>query len=455
MTSGLASPRAADRSATPVDLEPARGRWRMLAPLCVAALALAILVARTPAGAWDVAWAEDGRNFLADAAAGDTNPFLPTAGYLHVVPRMVALVVVQLVPVEAWASAVTLAALALVAAAAAATWKLSRAIVPWGPARLGLSLVPAVAPVMGLESLGNLANLHTTCFWLAVWILLAPPSRGAARIAWAAVLLLCMLTEVQAVLLVPLAIGHLVVHRRAGLPTSVAALVGAAAQGTSMLLAPRGGYPDIGLGVPDVVLAWLVQSVLPLLSTDAVAVLGAIEEHGVGIAVAAAVPFVVAGVVVVVLGTVWQRVTAVVLALASAGIMAGCVLTSQLEVWRYSALDGEEWLSARMLFRYGAAASLYLAALWCVAIGVVVDRARGTRRTVLARAVGGAVVLGSIVWMLVLGTAVPSERTDGPSWSEGVESGVASCEAGAWEVDVPLAPAGWDVATLPCSVLER
>lgn len=453
MISGTVSPRAADRSTA--DAHRGRDRLRSLAPLGVAIVALVILVARTPAGAWDVAWAEDGRNFLGDAANGEGNPLLPAAGYLHLVPRLVALVVVALVPVDAWAVAVTLASLVLVAAAAAATLVLARVVVPWWPARVGVALVPVAVPAMGAESLGNLANLHTTCFWVATWVLLAPPPRGLARAGWAVVVLACMLTEVQTLLLVPLAIGHLVVHRRAALATGVAALAGGAAQAGSMLLAPRGGYPDIGIGVPDVVLAWLVQAVLPLLSTDVDAILVMLAEHGAALAALAAVPFVVAGIIVVALGTARQRTTAVVLALASAGIMGGCVLTSQLEVWRYSALEGEEWRSAIVLFRYGAAAALYLAALWFMAIGVLVDRIRAGRRSSVLRTLATATVIGSLAWMLVLGGGVSGSRADGPRWGEGVESAVAACEAGAEDGDVPLAPTGWGDATLPCSVLER
>lgn len=454
MTSGSVRPKTADRP--PARADAAGWGLRALAPLGVGMLALVILIARTPAGAWDVAWAEDGRNFLGDVANGDGNPLRPAAGYLHVVPRLVAIVVVAVVPVDAWAIAVTLVALCLVAAAAAATWVVAREIVPWGPARLALAVVPTIVPAMGAESLGNLANLHTTCFWLACWILLARPRRGLASAGWAVVVLACMLTEVQALLLVPLAVVHLVVHRRAGLPVALAALVGAAAQAASMLLSPRGGYPDIGIGVPDVVLAWLVQAVLPLLSTDTASILGAFAEHGVVVGAIAAVPFVAAGIVAVALGTERQRVAAVVLALASAGIMAGCVLTSQLEVWRYSALEGGSWETAVVLFRYGAASALYLAALWFVAVGVVVDRmGRNGRRARLARALGVVSVAGSVAWMLVLGTGVAGSRADGPRWSDGVADAVVACEGGAVDADVPLAPAGWGDATLSCSVLER
>ncbi|MFC7431098.1 MULTISPECIES: hypothetical protein [unclassified Agrococcus] len=454
-------------SAPPHVPSRARGRapragvvTRWLPIVLLAAVGGLWLVLRIPQGTFDVLWAEDGRDFLADALerGGWAVLLEPYAGYLHLLPRLVTAVLVAVVPLELHAVAVTLASIAFVVAVAVATFVLSADVVRWWPARLGIAAVPIVLPALGAEVLGNLANLHTYCLWLGCWILLAHPRRGIAGVAWAGVLLACMLTEVQAVLLVPLALAMLRPRRRETWLPVVATLVGAAAQVAAMLLSPREGYPSLGIGIPDIVLAWLVQAVLPIVDGSRADVIAALADVGPVVGLAALVPFAIAGVVGLVRGTSRQRIAVVTLALLSAGIMAGCILTSQLEVWRYASLEGEEWLGAVVIFRYGAAAGMYCAALVPLAAGIVVDRDRdaGWRRARIARvATASVVVVAAVGWMAVQAPETGSSRPGGAAWSVEVDEAQAACDAGADEGQLEVAPAGWSggLAVLTCDAL--
>ena len=96
--------------------QPSR-RTDALVLLLGTCLGSALLLARRPSRVIDIAWAEDGALFLQNAAArGVSGVFDTYAGYYHLVPRTIALVITAVVPVEWWAVATSVAA-AMVAAA--------------------------------------------------------------------------------------------------------------------------------------------------------------------------------------------------------------------------------------------------------------------------------------------------------------------------------------------------
>ena len=193
-------------------LRPQAERVRLLAgahPVVSLALfgALCAAVAwfRLPAVARDTLWAEDGRNFLqaaADHGLADT-VLTPYAGYLHVIPRIIAGVVVTL-PIAWWALAMTAASCLVAGAVAVVVFVCARDVVPWLPARILVASLTVLAPLAPREVLGNTANLHSLLLWAMLWMLLYRPRTRLGAVVLGSVGLLAGLTEIQGALLVPL-----------------------------------------------------------------------------------------------------------------------------------------------------------------------------------------------------------------------------------------------------------
>ena len=140
---------------------------------------------RLPPIARDTLWAEDGRTFLGGAVGPSpwSTIFEPYAGYLHVVPRLLALFTVNAVPVAGWALSMTFLSCFVAGIVAGVVLVVSRPYVTWLPARLLLVGLTVLTPLVNREVLGNAANLHSLLFWGAFWMVLSRPS--TRRSAWA------------------------------------------------------------------------------------------------------------------------------------------------------------------------------------------------------------------------------------------------------------------------------
>ena len=164
--------------------------------------------------------------------------FEPYAGYQHFVPRVASWLVVRLTPVEGSALGVGLAACLLVGTISALVYVYSRDILDVPVCRLGLAVVPILLPLAAHEAAGNLANLHSYLLYLVPFVLLATARSTAGGLAMAVVAASAALTEIQAAILVPLAVWRMVRGRRAR-PVGVAFLLGVAAQVVSYLATAR------------------------------------------------------------------------------------------------------------------------------------------------------------------------------------------------------------------------
>jgi hypothetical protein len=174
---------------------------------------------RIPAIARDTLWAEDGRIFVQGAM--DRGPiaslFIPYAGYVHTVPRLIASAVVSFVPVTGWALGMTAGACLVAGILAATVFVATRGIIRWMPARLVLAALTVLAPLAPREVLGDATNLHSLFLWTLFWIVLAAPRTRTSTIGLAVVGLLGALTEVQSLLLLPLLLVVVVLRdRRSG-----------------------------------------------------------------------------------------------------------------------------------------------------------------------------------------------------------------------------------------------
>ena len=143
----------------------------------IVVVALLFLWLRIPQQEHSVVWAEDGHTFLLEAAEHGAWTLLlePYAGYQHLLPRILTALILDLAPFASYALAIFVVCTTITAGIAAATYWLAAPIVAWRPARIGLAAVPVVLPLLGPEIIGNLADLHTYCMWLALWIVLWTP----------------------------------------------------------------------------------------------------------------------------------------------------------------------------------------------------------------------------------------------------------------------------------------
>lgn len=216
-----ASPPAAPLSA---------GRVLLGAVLAVAGVAVVLL--RLGGDPLSFVWAEDGGIFLERALNASVPDAVLSnyAGYLHLVPRLLAELAAAL-PIG-WSSQVLALAGALVTVLCAyVVWRASAAHLPDPLLRGTLAAMVILLPVVGFETLANVTNLQWMMLFASFWLLLwRPPSRRAA-IAAGAFVALTLASAPLALLLTPLAALRAAALRdRADLAITVGFAAGALVQ---------------------------------------------------------------------------------------------------------------------------------------------------------------------------------------------------------------------------------
>ena len=402
---------------------------------------------RVPEAARDTLWAEDGRDFLADSAAASVGSLwaTPYAGYLHLLPRVIADAVTASVDVEHWALAMTAASCLTVGVVAVVVWACTADLVTSPSARGALALTPVLLPVVSVEVLGNVANLHWFLLWVAPWVLLHRPRTHVGVVLATVGLFVVGATEIQAVLFVPLLLWGWRDARR--WPARVALLAGLVAQAVAAVSSPREEMAGAPGSLADLVTGYLVNVPGGALWADASSV-GEIADGRLWLLALAALPFVAAGAWVLLRGTALQRVAAVTLLGGSVGAYAGAYLANGYHRAFYSTWGPAEW-EAFSFSRYGVVPGMLLVALLPLALGVALGRRRRF----------AAVVLGLLLAVVTLVQVVQTGSTDGPraagpEWTGGADAVVEQCETGQAEAVAPIAPGGPWTITLPCSYVE-
>lgn len=431
--------------------------WAWLAGVFVVAFALAWL--RVPAGAHGVLWAEDGDTFLREQIelGSWATLFHPYAGYQHFLPRVFTVIAAELFPLDNFGVAVSLLSLLAVALVCAGTFRLARGTVTWLPARVAVAMVPVLVPLISREVLGDLANLHTYCLWLVVWIFLARSDRSRSeRWFWAVVVLVCFLTEVQAVVALPILVLRLIWDRSRGVFLLLfAAIVGAVPQLVTWLNAPRPAFhaPHGPISIADVVVGWGATALLPVWSGDTVRNAESLAAHGTGILFLALLPFAFAVVIVMVLGRRQERVTLAALLLVSAAAFGGSLLVNPLTIFQFARFDGDDWLNAQVDIRYGAAAAIFALASFPLAASVIVERWR-RRASRASRIVASTLLLAVGAAVALQWGAVPTDRLAAEPWEAQYREAVTACSAEpAAERTFGVAPGKW--FALACEDLLR
>lgn len=384
-------------------------------------------------------WAEDGMVFLSHASAMSLRETVvaPYMGYLHVVPRIVAEAVVTVVPTSGWGSALTAASCAVTGAVAAGVLRLARDVVPSLPARTALALATVAAPLLPIEVLGNLANLHWLLLWLTPWLLLADGGGRVRRWLLAVVTFLVVTTEVQAAIFLPLLLWR--PRARGAIPRAVAFVAGLALQLAAVLTTPRQTGGGAAPGVGEVLVSWSHVVVLPWFLGTGRYLAGASGDLGTVLALAVCAGLGAAVVVVARYGTRLQAVVAGVAPLVGVALWATALLLNT------PATRGTD--DTFIALRYGYVPSLLLVPPLALAVAVLpAVRTRRLLATTLAV---------QTVAVLALSLVPPSARGHGPPWDEG--SQVASRACGATPsppaVDVPIAPTGWS-ARIACAAVD-
>jgi hypothetical protein len=413
--------------------------------LAVGVAAAAIAWLRLDGRTRGVVWAEDGM-FLRDRL--DQGPLVtlvdPYQGYLHLLPRVLVEGAV-LLPLRDYAVAVTGLCCLVAGLVAALVHTCSRDVIGTRAARVALGLVTVLVPTAAAEVLGNGANLHWFLLWLTPWVLLCRPRTWSQGWALGAVLLVVALTEIQAALFLPLLLLGLRDRRR--WPMVAGLLLGLSAQvvvASTTARTPDDGTPSL----LDLAQGYGLHVFLQMWRPATAGVGDVLVERGWSLVVLAAVPFLVA-LVALVAGTRGKDeavLTATLLAGAVVPFLAGVALNFR----SFLAFDGFglETLAVFAPLRYAVVPSMFVLA----SVVVVGDRlARRPGR-------GGDLAAGGLL-VLLLGLGLvhldagPTNRSESPGWSSGVDRAEERCRAGAEAVEVPTAPETWAVR-LDCAEVE-
>jgi hypothetical protein len=207
------------------------GRRDVVLVATVSVVAVALLYVRLPFAAQQL-WAEDGREFFADAVrVGPIEAFGHSeAGYYLTVSR-VGGAIASLVPVRDaalamwWWVAVVTAWMVATVMVSSRTW-----LRTW-VSRIVVALALVLVPVLGQESIGNAANLQFSLLFVSLIVLIGAPAGRVERGNGGAVLVATGLTTPLAVALAPLALVRMM-RRRSWRPDAlvVAWLLGVGAQ---------------------------------------------------------------------------------------------------------------------------------------------------------------------------------------------------------------------------------
>ncbi|WP_120617533.1 hypothetical protein [Corallococcus sp. CA049B] len=226
------------------------GWERLRAPYATAlGLCFAVLALRSHARLVQAhLWAEDGAVFLTDALAhGLGATFIPYAGYLHIVPRLLALGL-SLLPIEAFALGLAFVVLAVDAAVFALIARIRfRWLVPHDGVRVLAAMAFCFLPGTW-EVTGNLANLHSILFYAAMFVALQDLERPLG-IADGVVLLAAASSAGESVLLAPVFLLRGVMRWRDGRPLlemlweGLAVVVLTVPAGVNMVLFRQSGMP--------------------------------------------------------------------------------------------------------------------------------------------------------------------------------------------------------------------
>jgi hypothetical protein len=433
--SGLATLTAvaapADRLAELFPAHPAgrfRPRHALLAAGAVLAGAAVSLLRQPGTGALDTVWAEDGEIFLADAVNEPLPEALASsyAGYFHLGPRLLA-ELAALTP-AGWDAAMLAVCAALVTAALAVLVYVASAAHLRSPvARTVAAAVVVVAPLAQDDIPNSIANLHWPALYALFWVLLWSPDRWPGRTAGLVTTALVVTSDILVLGLLPLAILRAAVRRdRYSAALAAVFSLGIALQLLGLFTGASSRETD--LNPVRAAVGYVLRAVPGALAGHRW--LGDDHTSPRWLLLAALAWLLVLAAVVV----AWRRrprlnrpmwTLAVVAAVHSVALYVLPVLLSGVAPERYA---------------YAPAMLLVVALLALCS----------HRSAQLA-------LVGLLAVVCLVNLRVPNLRADGPSWSEELDQGRATCAeqvATGARLRLPPADNSW-YAELPCDYVRR
>ncbi|TAM68569.1 MAG: hypothetical protein EPN48_11245 [Microbacteriaceae bacterium] len=387
--------------------------------LLIGIVAFAVAWLRLPDIARGTLWAEDGRNFLQDALnSGPIDTLLrPYAGYLQLLPRVIAGLTVQFVPVALYAQAMTAGSCIAAAVMASIVFVSSADVVRWMPARAFIALLTVLAPLVPREVSGNTANLHSLVLWTMFWMLLYRPRTRWGSYLFGLLALMGGLTEIQAVFLFPLFLWRL--RDKARLWPRLGCLIGVVVQVCVSLLWPRHADHNPAVGLGSMVYGFLINSVVPAWIPQK-AIGPALVWGGPILCIALCAPIIVALVVCLRHGSAVQRVTALGLLWVSIVVYCVSVFENRQSFYQYAAMAPDA-LNSVWLTRYGVVPSMMLCSLIPLAVAAVRGNTRragrsADRRGAVARVAMPCVAIALLASLLVQFGPQDTRRSHGPAW---------------------------------------
>lgn len=430
---------------------PRRERWPRWVGYLAGTLAWLLIAlvqfSRIPAQARDVLYAEDGQYFLADwiNRPGIGLLFEPYAGYQHFVPRVLSGAVRWIFPAPLWGLALTFSACAVVSGIALTVYAIARSRRLSIPVSVAVAAIPVLLPLARLEAIGSVANLHWYFGYLMFWLLLFVPRTRLQAVAAGTAAAVAVLTEPQAMFLLPLVLVVVFRHRRASIPVVAGWVVGCVVQGLTVA-SFLGIRPYSFDDERSAFYGYLVNVVGTDISMRGTRLSTAVATFGwLGLSLMTVLVLCAVAAAAVLARDLDLRVVIVGGLAGSVVLWCASYFMNDHSMFRYAALVPGE--VAFPLVRWGMTAAMLLLAACVVALQVAADRWPRARPVVGVALAAGVVVLALAAWR------GDSTRV-GPDWSDGVHEAEVSCDAGAGAVQVAAAPAGWSVR-LPCTALPH
>ncbi|MFC8304095.1 hypothetical protein ACFUCV_10475 [Specibacter sp. NPDC057265] len=431
-----------------VHMKPRFTVWSLKSAVAVAAVlvAAALALVRMPPTSRGVVWAEDGGIFLRDALQreGVLDIFAPYEGYLHVIPRFAAKSVVRFFRVDDYGLAMNLLSCVVVGIVALLVFHCSKAITTNVYARLGWASITIFVAPAPIETLGNFANIHSYLLWLSLWLLVKPAKSRAEGAMLFTVALLVSLTEIVAVLFVPMFLWR---FKERGLwPARAGLALGLAMQFTTTILHPRSDNYTYPVDLLSVIVGWFVNTSSALLYGGSAQIGVNIQNYGFWPPLIAAWAFAAVWIFILVKGNAQQRILGIVLVLASVAVWGSTLILNFTPYFDYANFTQAQWFSQFFVSRYSTVPSMFLLSLLPLAA-----LCGGLKSRQAAAAALTALVVLQGAYFFPSGSA----RSGGPDWKQGVEQARTQCveNPSLGSSSVPIAPEGWLKGGLPVSCI--
>lgn len=399
----------------------------------IAVLLAALLVARRPDALFNAQfWAEDGLVFFADdlLTGGWSSLLHPYSGYLHVVPRLVAVIGDPLPPAyvplfyNACAIGIAAACCALFASAA------YRFLIASDVIRAVLCVLFAVVPFAD-EFVGTISNVQWYLSLGALLLVLAPvhPRRTGRIVVQTVVVLLFSLSAPQTVIFVPLA-AWLAVKRRWIAAMPCLALLGGAAAQVAVYLSQRASVAGQGFDAVHVAIA-------TVFAFSSRVVMSTIAGTAQALEIAAAAPFVAPLVAAAVVVAAFAFVRKDRQRLVHAAIVTALMVAAVALAMSFRG-TAEQFANPAQIFARGERYFLLPVCLLLVLVGIAVDGARGRARTYAASAALLVVTAGAVHTVRV--TPFSDDRWGDYAPRVAAWRAADAAHLGAAHVTVPLNP---------------